>query len=199
MNTPEAIVTSRSIAVTSDISLLETIAALTKAGSPIPAPTVDQIDACVADYESAERLFRAAQETRDDAKDAMIALVREHGSPVPNAEQSKRLVGRRNTATITTGTVIAVSEDQVDELEKYLMDELRYDIFSKLFVTERKHKLVEGARTVLAGIAMPRRLHEKVLSLFGRCFDIRPKSPSLKTVSIQPEKPARKPRQKKVA
>lgn len=182
-----------------DISLLDTVTELVRTGGNIPAPTVDQIDACVADYESAERLFRAAQETRDTAKLAMIALVERHGSPVPNAEQSKRLVGRRNTATITTGTVIAINEDQVEELERYLMDELRYDVFNKLFATERKHKLIDGARNVLAGIQMPRRIHEKVLSLFGRCFDIKPKSPSLKTTSIQPEKPARTPRRKAAA
>jgi hypothetical protein len=186
-------------AATRDVSLLETIRSLVREGNTIPAPTVDEIDACVADYESAERLYRAAQETRDQAKEALIALVTRHGSPVPNAEQSKRLVGRRNTATITTGTVVTMNEDAVDDLRKYCGGDLRAGVFDKLFAAETKHKLLDGARSVLAGLQLPRRTHEKLQSLFGRCFDIKPKSPSLKTVSIRPEKPARKPRRKAAA
>lgn len=183
---------------TRDISPLESIKGLVKLGCAIPAPTVDTIDTCIADYESAERLFRAAQETRDAAKEAMIALVQAHGSPVPNAEQSKRLVGRRNTATITAGTVVTVNEDAVRELLQFCNGKaLTVPVFRKMFATETKHKLLDGARNVLASLALPRRTHEKLQSLFGRCFDIKPKSPALKVVTIQPEKPARKPRVRK--
>jgi hypothetical protein len=68
-----------------------------------------------------------------------------------------------------------------------------------MFSTETKHKLVSGAHKVLAAIELPKRTHEKLLSLFGRCFKIDPKSPSLKYSVIVPEKLPKKPRAGKVA
>lgn len=183
-------------------SIMSLLQGCLKKDEAIPALTVDQIDECIADFESSERLFASAKATHDEARQAVIALVKQHGNLIPQAEQSKRILGRRNQATITVGTTTTVSEDAVNDLEDYLRETAGLDgadIFDRLFAEETKHKLIDGARNVLSKIQLPKRIHEKVLSLFGRCFDVKPKAPSLKVVAIEPAKPARKPRAGKAA
>ena len=180
------------------VTTLAAVASEIGEGLPVPALTVDQIDDCIVDIEFYKRELAVAKKAYDDAQDVVIQIVQAHGSVPPHAEQSKRLLGRRNVATITTGTTTTVNEDAVDELKQYLGSTHR-SIFESLFATETKRKLIDGARNVLSAIALPKRAHEKVLSLFGRCFDIKPKSPSLKVEVIKAEKPARKPRAEKAA
>jgi hypothetical protein len=122
-----------------------------------------------------------------------------------HAEQSIRLAGRRNTLTITRGTTVTVNEQSVAALEEYLEKE-SYSFFPQLFAKQVKHTLVEGARDLLKRMGLPRRAEEKVLSLFGRCIDLKPKSPSVKIEVIKPEKAlraagrdSRKPRTSKAA
>lgn len=187
-------------ALSPDATMLERILALHERNEPIPSLNVDEIDACIEEVESSERILTAAKKINDSHKAALIVLVRANGSVPDGAPQSKRILGRRNIATVTIGTSTTVNEDAVGDLKAYLGDDsIGAWLFPKLFAAETKHKLVDGARNVLAGIGLPKRTHEKVLSLFGRCFDINAKSPVLKISVIKPEKPARQPRSKKVA
>lgn len=178
-------------AATAPITKLQQFAA---AGEPL---TIDQIDECILEFESAQRLFAAAKETFDQAKQQLTTIVQAHGSTPDGAEQSKRIIGRRNKATVTVGNSTSVNEEGVHELLGYLTKQERPEVFDKLFVAETKFKLLDSARNVLAAIKLPKTVHERVLSLFGRCIDVKPKAPALKVDVIVPEKPARKARAKR--
>ena len=177
-----------------DMPLLHATHALAASGVEIPAPNIYMIDAYIAEYESAQRLLASAKAVHDIAKAGLIALVSAHGAVPQGADQSKRLVGQRNVATVTTANSTVVDEQAINDLGVYCAEQRLDSIFDRLFATEVKHKLIDGARSVLATLQLPKRTHEKILSLFGRCIDIKPKAPSLKVEVIEPEKPARKPR-----
>ncbi len=169
------------------------------AGRDIPELNLDAIDRAIAELEKADTELDLAKHSHGILKGALISVVKKYGTVPPHAEQSKRLFGRRNVATITTGTVTTVNEAAVDDLNTYCDEQSILNVFYDLFATETKYKLIDGARNVLAAIQLPKRTHEKVLSLFGRCFDIKPKAPSLKVELIEPVKPAKKPRAGKAA
>ena len=173
------------------ITMLQRYAA---AGEPL---TIDQIDECILEFESSQRLFAAAKAAHDEAKQQLIQIVQAHGSTPAGAGQSTRIVGRRNNATVTVGTTTTVNEEEIRNLAEFLSQVGKEDVFYQLFATEIKHKLIDGARNVVGAITLPKRVHDKVLSLFGRCFDVKPKAPALKVDVIVPEKPARKARAKK--
>ena len=157
-----------------------------------------EIDALISDFESAQRLLKAAKDTHDAVKDRLINLVEERGHSYAGAEQSLRLEGRHNFATVTTGKQTTIFEPAVIELRNYL-GELGGDIFEHLFAAQTRHTLVESGRDVLRRLQLPKRTDEKVMALYGKCYDVKPKSPTLKIDTIQPEKPARKPRGSKAA
>ena len=157
-------------------------------------PTPDGIDQAIADYELAVRTAKVYQDAADGLKNQLILLVDAFGQVPPHAEQSKRLEGRRNSATITRGTTVTVNEPGVAELACYLSDEGLFDLFPRFFVPQTRHTLVEGATDVLKSVKLARRVEEKIASLFGRSILVKSKAPSLKVETIQPEKPARKPR-----
>lgn len=164
---------------------------------PLP-PTPDEIDAEIAFYQHAVECVKAAEKIADHCKANLVLLADTYGKQPGKAEQSLRLAGRRNAVTITRGTTITVNEPAIDDLKKYLGD-LGMQIFGLLFKEQTKHVLVEGARELLKKLSLPRRTEEKVLSLFGRCFDVKSKAPAVKVEVIKPEKPARKPRAGKAA
>jgi hypothetical protein len=161
-------------------------------------PTPDEIDAEIAFYNNAQACLKTAQQTADDYKQRLIFLADSFGKTPAHAEQSIRLAGRRNTVTVTRGTTVTVNEPAVADLKTYLGD-FNNGLFPRLFAVTTKHTLVEGARDLLKKLSLPRRTEEKVLSLFGKCIDIKSKSPSVKVEVIKPEKPAKKPRAGKVA
>ena len=156
-------------------------------------PTPDEIDAEISFYNNAQECLKAAQKTADDYKARLVFLADAFGKTPAHAEQSIRLAGRRNTVTVTRGTTVTVNEPAVHDLELYIYGNLgvKSGIFQQLFATTTKHTLVEGARELLKKLSLPRRTEEKVLSLFGRCIDLKSKSPSVKVEIIKPEKPAR--------
>ncbi len=158
-------------------------------------PTVAEIDFMIQNYETIKTTYEVAKAELDRARDHMILMVEKFGHRPPHAEQSKRLHGTRNTATATTGTSVVVNESAVYDLQLYLVD--LPAIFSRLFNRQTKHTLVEGAHDVLKEIELPRRKHEKILSLFGRCIEIKTKAPSLKIEIVKAEKPTAKPRSNK--
>jgi hypothetical protein len=165
------------------------------------APTPDEIDAEIAFYENAQECLKTAKATADKYRDNLVSLADRFGSRPAHAEQSLRLAGRRNTLTVTRGTTVTVNEAAVADLEQYLGNLMvgSTTIFDRLFARSTTHKLLEGARELLKKLDLGRRTEEKTLSLFGRCIDLKTKSPSVKVEVIQPEKPARKPRAGKKA
>ena len=179
--------------------LLLAVAALAASRAEIPALNIYQIDECIHEYESAELVLDAAKLTHAQAKAGLIALVQAQGATPAGADYSKRLRGQHNVATVTVGNTTVVHEQFVDELGIYCAEQRLDSIFDRLFATEIKHRLIDGARSVLATVELPKRVHDKLLSLFGRCFDVTPKAPVLRVEMIEPEKPVRTPRKKAVA
>lgn len=154
-------------------------------------PTPEEIDNEIVAYEVAVGAASIADLAVKKAKERLIFLADNFGSVPAHAEQSKRVCGRRNTLTVTRGTTVTVNEPAVAELKEYLTGPTA-QIFPLLFAQTIKHTLVEGARDVLKKLSLPRRLEEKVLSLFGRCIDLKAKSPSVKIEVIKPEKPTKR-------
>lgn len=178
-----------------------TVAAV--AGPATPHPDVqpltpEEIDAEIVWYETAQGEFNDAKERLDQAKGRLIFLADKFGHKPTHADQSMRLAGRRNTVTVTRGTTVTVNEPAVADLKKYLGD-LGSAIFERLFAAQTKHTLIEGARDLLKKMTLPRRTEEKVLSLFGRCIDLKAKAPSVKVEVIKPEKPAKQRKGKAAA
>ena len=180
-----------------DMPMLQALAQLDTKGEPIPDFTPDQIDACIAEYESAERLLASAKAVHTFAKAGLIALVQDQGARPTGAEYSRTLLGRRNRAMVTISNSTVLHEQYIDDLGQYCAAENLDSVFEKLFATITTHKLIEGARTVLGGLVLPKSKYDRILSLFGRCFEVKPKAPTVKVDLIEPEKPARKPRAKK--
>ena len=164
-----------------------------------PQPTPDGIDSAIAAYEQAQLTAKHHQEIADGLKQQLVELVDEFGSVPAGAEQSKRLDGRRNTATITRGTTVSISEPGVAELGCYLADEGLFDLFPRFFTPQTKHKLVEGAGDVVKSVKLSLRVEQKILSLFGRSFTVKSNAPSLKVTTVEAEKVTRKPRGGKAA
>jgi hypothetical protein len=162
-------------------------------------PTPEEIDNEIAAYEVAVGGASIAELAVKQAKERLIFLADNFGSVPAHAEQSKRVAGRRNTLTVTRGFTTSVNEPAARDLDFYLATQSGPNIFSRLFATQIKHTMIEGARDVLKTISLPRRVNEKVLSLFGRCIDMKPMAPKVKIEVIKPEKAARKPRTGKVA
>lgn len=168
--------------------------------------TPDEIDAEIAFYQNALACAKQAQEVATKYRDRLVELTDRHGTRPPHAEQSVRLAGRRNTVTVTRGTTVTINDAAVEDLKQYVDGVIVGDqpIFARLFASQIKYTLVEGARDLLKKLQLPRRTEEKTLSLFGRCIDLKTKAPTVKVEIIQPEKPAgkksaRKPRSGKAA
>lgn len=180
------------------LTMLGEVFAQASGGEALAPLNPDQIDTCIAEYEFALRASSAADAVLRTAKQGLTLLVQQQGSVPAHAEQSLRIVGRRNQATITTANTIEVDEDAVGDLKQYLIHQgLHSELFGRLFGINTKHTLVKGAKEVLAGFKLQLREHERISSLFGLCIHPKPKAPSLKVELIEPAKPARTPRAKK--
>jgi len=155
-------------------------------------PSPEQIDSYIAQYEYAKKVLDEAREAAETEKDKLVFLADNFGHRPAHAEQSLRLQGLRNAAVVTRSTTVVVDEAAVIELQKETCDIPA--IFPRLFAARTKHTLIEGARDVLKALDLPRRKHERVLALFGKCFDVKTNAPGLKVEVIKPQKPAKKPR-----
>ncbi len=124
---------------------LEQMLALATDKKPLPDLNVDEIDSCCLQFEMAERAMDAANAQFETAKLAMIAIVRAQGHVPAGAEESKRILGRRSIATITTAKTTTVREEGVAELEEYLGANGLDTLFDQLFVTNTKHTLAKSA------------------------------------------------------
>lgn len=160
-------------------------------------PTPDQID--VRAHNFLELRQRAAQAAKEVAAEeaALVALVNVYGSVVPKAEKSRRLAGRLSELTLTKSDTITIVDDRVDMLKEALEANGRGDFFSQLFTEHRKWEIVKGAADALKSVALPKRLAERVLNLYGRCLSVKAKKPTLKVTIADPSQPARRPRARK--
>lgn len=182
---------------TQTLTTLQTVTAALDSGMDPGPLNIDQIDACIQEYELADRASTAADAQLKTAKRGLIALVQHLGTVPAHAEQSKRIAGRRNQATITTATTLEIDEDAVGNLAEYLFNQRIPSLFDQLFSTNTKHTLLKGAKAVLAGFQVRPNEHTQITSLFGMCIIPKPKAPSLKVDLIEPVKPVRTPRAKK--
>jgi hypothetical protein len=154
-------------------------------------PSPEEIDGLVADYEYAQKIATGAKEDLDAAKERLIFFADNFGHRPAHAEQSIRLSGRHNTVTVTRGTTVTVNDRAVDDLQVFLSHNSLMSILPRLFGRQTKWVLIDGARDVLKTVSLPQRFENKLLSLFGRCIDVKTKSPSVKIEVIKPEKPAK--------
>jgi hypothetical protein len=157
-------------------------------------PTPDQIDELAVRYAKALADVAAADVIFDKIESEAIALVQKHGVVPPNAEASRRLEGRISEFTVTTGNSVTIDEARVQDLKGALDANGFIAIFPNLFQERTRHELVKGADVAIVAAGMPKRLTEKVLAMFGRCFDAKKKSPSLKvkTIAVTKAKKAKK-------
>ena len=160
-------------------------------------PTPEEIDLHAQAYLTMKQEAAAAADLVRDQEERLVALVTAFGTVPPNAEKSRRLNGRLAELTLTKSDTITVSTDRVETLRDALEANGHGDYFQKLFALQVKYEIVDGAESALKTEALPKRLAEKVLNLFGRCITVKAKKPSLKVVLADPAKPAKKSRAKK--
>ncbi len=94
--------------------------------------------------------------------------------------------------TITKADTLVIVDERVNTLRDALLANGYGQFFQKLFAERKKWEVVEGAEAALKAEALPKRLAEKVLNLWGRCITVKPKKPSLKVTLGDPAKPAKR-------
>jgi hypothetical protein len=162
---------------------------------PAPArPTPEQIDDLAQRVKAAKIDKIAATQTFEALQQEAIDMVMNYGIVPPNAEKSRRLSGRLAELTVTKSDTITVDDTRVEDLKDCLLVNNRAGFFTRLFTLRSKWEIVDGAESALKEEALPKRLAERVLNLFGRCISVEAKKPSLKVVIADPAKPARKSR-----
>jgi len=165
---------------------------------PAPArPTPEEIDTVARRYQDAKLDKIAATQAFEEVKDEAIRMVTNFGIVPPGAEKSRRLNGRLAELTVTKADQIFIKDDRVNDLRDALASVGRPDFFKRLFTLRSKWEIVANAESALREDSLPRRLAEKVLNLYGRCIDVKPKDPSLRVVVADPAKPPRKSRSRK--
>jgi hypothetical protein len=166
-------------------------------GTPAERPTPEQIDAIAKRYHDAKLDKVSKSLAFEEIEEEAIRMVTEFGIVPPNAEKSRRLTGRLAELTVTKSDQIFIKDDRVNDLRDALASVGRQDFFKRLFTLRSKWETVTDAETALREVSLPKRLAEKVLNLYGRCIDVKAKSPSLKVVMADPAKPAKPARAKR--
>jgi hypothetical protein len=156
-----------------------------------PRPTPEQIDEFARRVIAARLAQFGAAEAAKRIEEEAIALVEQWGSVPAQAEKSRRLKGQLAELTVTKSDVLAIIHDRVETLRDALFANGYGAFFSKLFAERRKWEVVEGAEAALKAEALPKRLAEKVLNLWGRCITVKPKKASLKVAIADPAKAKR--------
>jgi hypothetical protein len=162
-------------------------------------PTPEEIDARIAEFNNAEACYLTAKKTMGDYEEKLIQLVRAHGFRPEGAPQSQRLIGRRNTATVTISRNITLFQGAIRTFHVWCKRTARMSLFWRLFDVEQKYVAVEGWRDVLKSINLSPKMHDRVGAMVALCTDVKPKAPSLKVEVIEPDKPVKKPRAGKKA
>jgi hypothetical protein len=166
--------------------------------TPVAArPTPEQIDEIAKRYNEAKLDKVSAALAFEEIEDEAIRMVTQFGVVPPNAEKSRRLTGRLAELTVTKSDQIFIKDERVNDLRDALESVGRLDFFKRLFTQRSKWETVTDAETALRETSLPKRLAEKVLNLYGRCIDVKAKSPSLRVALADPAKPAKKAKAKK--
>jgi|GEM_PF-1609904 hypothetical protein len=176
---------------------MSAVAVATEITVPV-RPTAEQIDELAKRYNDADAVCAVTDKAFKAIEKEAIDLVTAWGVVPPKAESSRRIEGKLAKLTVTTGSSIAIDESRVEDLRQALVANERSEFFAKLFQPRIKHELVEGADVALKTEPLNKRLAEKVLALFGRCFKAKKKAPSLKVELLIPTPKAKKPRKPKV-
>ena len=168
------------------------------AWTPAERPTPEQIDDLVREYLANKKLREQFAEDLAKEEAHLVQLVQTWGAVPAGAEKSRRLSGRLAEITVTRSDTITIDADRVGTLRDSLYVNGHGAFFSKLFTQQPpKWELVKGADAALKEEQLPKRLAEKVLNLFGRCFTPKPQKPRLSVTMADPAKPAKKSRAKK--
>jgi hypothetical protein len=157
-------------------------------------PTPEQIDEWSRVYLGLLDQAHQIKQVIAEREAALMEIVKLWGAVPPNAEKSRRLNGRLAELTVTKSDTITVNFERVEMLREALEANGRGEYFKNLFSLNSKYEIVDGAESALKTEALPKRLAEKVLNLFGRCINVKPKKPSLKVTIADPAKPAKKSR-----
>ena len=155
-------------------------------------PTPEFVDNLAKRYMAAKIMCAEAKATFDKVEEEGTKLVNEWGIVVPKAEQSRRLSGKLAVLQVTKSNTLTILDDRVQTLKDALLVNGYGYFFSKLFAERKKWEVVEGAEAALKDESLPKRLAEKVMNLWGRCIDVKPKKPSLKVTLADPAKPAKR-------
>jgi len=147
-------------------------------------PTLEEIDDMVTVFEQVRDAAELADEDYNNARLRLLDLVLEWGDVPAHAEQSRRLIGKLTTATVTTGNVVEIKDGAVDELHKAMVANAQGPLFQQMFTPNFKWKLVKDAEVSLRTAKLSKRLVKTFTALYARCFDVRKKSPSLKVERI---------------
>jgi hypothetical protein len=155
-------------------------------------PSPELIDELAKRFLEAKLKVTVASATAAAIEKEAVSLVNEWGTVPAHAEKSKRLAGRRAVLMVTKSDTITLIPERVEMVRDALAANDYPNYFGKLFAKVEKYEVVEGAESALKTESLPKRLAEKILNLYGRCFDIKPKKPSLKVELADPATPAKK-------
>jgi hypothetical protein len=159
--------------------------------APGARPTPEQIDELAAKYNLARLVCEDTDACFSVIEAEAMELVKLFGVVPPNAENSRRLEGKLSEFTVTIGNTI--DEARVQDVKAALEANGYGHIFPNLFAPRIRHELVKDADAAILAAGLNKRLTEKIQGLFGRCFEAKKKSPSLKVKQIV-VKPAKKQR-----
>jgi len=176
---------------------LDAVAAEAKAKADtagVLPPTPDEIDAEIAFYENAVACYQTAKKTMDGYEEKLVKLTDKHGYHPEGAPRSMRLAGRRKSITVTRGQTVKLHEPAIQNFAAWCRRRSKMGIFTQLFASVSKYVLIESAREVVSGLVLPKRTHDKVLTMFGLCIDVKVNEPSVKVDKIAPDQPTRKQR-----
>lgn len=146
-----------------------------------PTPTPTEIDDLCLKFDTAKIAVDKAAEKLDTAKGDLMVVVQTHGYMPTDASKTKRLEGVIYVADATTSSTVKVIDAPVATLQSELSRLGKPKVFGELFETEVKHSLKKNAAQTLnlaiGGFPEEKRSH--LLALFGSCFNISTKTPTL--------------------
>ena len=162
--------------------------AMSGSGETVPKPK--EIDALILKFSRLEAklarvvvLKKLREERVAVVKAELVAMVQAYGAK--HAEKSKRLVGLRNTATITTGTLVAVDDKAVDAFKSYLDGAELPGLRERFFTEQTTYQLVAAPAEVLKTLDLKGKIRTKLTALVSACFQIKTKAPSLKVDVVE--------------
>lgn len=144
----------------------------------------NEFDRLCAMYVTEQTKANAAQTFADGIKADIIRYVEHRGHVPTNAEASRRVEGADWCATVTTPSTVEIRDDIVTELELVLSKAKQAKLFPSLFSRRVEYSLVKGAEHVLPAAPLPKRLRERILTLYAQCFIPKKKTPSLRVEPI---------------